>query len=222
MAYKKDPSIKRSKLAQEFGVSHKTITKTIRDVQRMDIDQMIQKGVVFYREILSLEDNHRETIINELIQSKEYVKCKQESKEYQEFINHEMKEFYKQSIELREMMLNKIKLQMHNAGINKMFFKETQNLSNLLTDITASSILDRTFSDLDKMLHPSKYSKEDNMRALAKDMNDPSIFGKEDLVERFIELHMKAVEKLIEEKRIEILEKAKEEFFKIKRDRAFQ
>lgn len=207
MAYKKDPSIKRSKLAKEFSVSHKTITKTILDVQRMDIDQMVQQGVTFYREILSLEDNHRETIINELIQSTEYVKCKQESKEYQDFINDKMKEFYKQSKELREKMLHEIKFQMHKAGIDKVFFKAEQNLSNL-TDFTASTILDRTFLGFDKIIHPSDYSKEDNMRALAKDMNDPYLYDKEDLVERFIDLHMKAIEKMIEEKRVEILEKA--------------
>jgi len=110
LAHKRNPYTKRSVLAKEFGVTHKTVTKAINDTRVLDMEALIKKGVEFYTSLSHFQDQYREDIINAVVKSSAYKKNKHESDVYQEFMQDKFKKFNKQEPIFREEALKEIEV----------------------------------------------------------------------------------------------------------------
>jgi hypothetical protein len=153
LAHKRNPYIKRSLLAKEFGVSHKTVTKAIKDTRVLDMEALIKKGIEFYAHLLHFQDQYREDIINAIVKSSAYNKSKRDSDSYQEFMKERLKEFNRQKPIFRERYLKKSKneviINYKNNKKDRAFdkavapmFKKHPELGEVFTmeDILAASI----------------------------------------------------------------------------------
>ncbi len=107
LAHKLNPYTKRSIFVKEFAVSHKTVTKAINDTRILDIEALSQMGIRFYTELLRFQDQYREDVINKVIQSGSYKKNKQDSAEFQEFMEINLKEFNEQKDYFRKFAIEK-------------------------------------------------------------------------------------------------------------------
>ena len=109
LAHKQNPYTKRSILAKEFDVSHKTVTKAINDIRVLDMEALIKKGIEFHTNLSHFQDQYREDIVNTVLKSSAYKKNKQESDVYQEFMQDKFQEFNRQKLIFREQELKKFR-----------------------------------------------------------------------------------------------------------------
>jgi len=142
--HKKDPSIKRSLLAKQFSVSHKTVTKAIDDTRKFDIKALAEMGMQFHREVLKFQDKYRNSITGIVAQSNEYKRCIQEHEEYQTFIQKHLKPFNEQAQQLRDKMDNKVRVANNKSGVDLEYKKVMEMFKPIshLMDVTELMAVD--------------------------------------------------------------------------------
>jgi len=174
-AHKRNPFIKRSVLAKEFSVSHKTVTKAINDTRALDIKALAELGVQFHKEILKFQDKYRNSITGIVVQSNEYKICIRENEEYQRFLQKHLKPFNEQAQQIKDKMDNKVRVAHYKSGIdleykNSMkYFDSIAHLIDISELITINDYkaLNRkiTMETIDKLLN---YEREKLMIKLNK------------------------------------------------------